>query len=62
MTVSLPEALYTMPDAARAIGCSRAHVYLLVKRGELHAEHDESNQLRVSRDEVAWYVRQRKQE
>ena len=57
MTVSLPEALYTMPDAARAIGCSRAHVYLLVKRGKLHAERDESNQLRISRDEVAWYVK-----
>ena len=63
MTVSIPEALYTVPDVARAVGCSRAHAYLLIKRKELHAERDESNQLRVSRDEVvAHLVRNRQQD
>ena len=57
MTVSLPEARYTMPKVARIIGCHRTHVYVLMKRGELHAERDEGNQLRISRDEVAGYIK-----
>ncbi len=58
METVLPPALYTLHDAAKVIGCTRTHVYKIVRRGDLKAELV-NGRMRVSPHEVYRYLHAR---
>lgn len=58
MNSTLPPALYTLNDASKLIGCTRTHVYKIVRRGDLEVERDEAGRLRVSPFEIYRYLRE----
>ncbi|WP_166174908.1 helix-turn-helix domain-containing protein [Rubrobacter tropicus] len=62
MTINLPTPMYTVSEAAKLIGCYRTHVYKIVHRGDLEATTDDTGQLRVSREELYRYLKQREED
>lgn len=50
--------LMTIPQAAKMLSLSRAMVYLLIKRGELHCIHI-GRAVRVSQSELRRFVQER---
>lgn len=61
MIGALPETGYTLPTAARLIGCHPKSIYRIVQRGDLSAFVDASGRLMVSREEVYSYIKRREQ-
>lgn len=57
--ITLPPATYTLREAARLLSVSDKHVYKLWHRGELEVERDVTGQLRVSREEVYRFIKNR---
>ncbi len=58
MIKALPVAGYTLPTAARLIGCHPKSVYRIVKRGDLETFVDASGRLMVTRDELYSYIKE----
>lgn len=58
MKTVLPPALYSMHDCAEIIGCTRPHVYKIVRRGDLKAELV-NGRMRVSPHELYRYLHER---
>ncbi len=56
---TLPVSGYTLPTAARLIGCHRKHIYRIVKRGDLTTFVDASGRMMVSKEEVYAYIRRK---
>jgi hypothetical protein len=59
MIKALPVAGYTLPTAARLIGCHPKSIYRIAKRGDLETFVDASGRLMVSREEVYAYVKRK---
>ena len=59
MQTMLPEAGYTLPEAAKIIGCHDKHIYRIVGRGDLDTFVGLDNRLRVSKEELYSYLKQR---
>ncbi len=56
-TIELPMAGYTLPAAAKVIGCHEKHIYKLVRSGKLGAYVDATGRLMISREELYSYLR-----
>ena len=56
-TIELPTAGYTLPAAAKVIGCHEKHMYKLVKTGKLEGYVDSTGRMMVSREELYSYLR-----
>jgi len=59
MIDTLPVSGYTLPTAARLIGCHPKHIYRIAKRGDLTTFFDASGRLMVSREEVYVYMKRK---
>ena len=59
MLGELPQTGYTLPTAAKLIGCHPKHIYRIVKRGDLTTFVDASGRLMVSREEVYSYIKRK---
>jgi excisionase family DNA binding protein len=60
MIGELPAVGYTLPTAARVIGCHPRSVYRIVKRGELEAFFDPgTGQMLVSKEELYSYIKRK---
>lgn len=59
MIDTLPVSGYTLPTAARLIGCHPKHIYRIAKRGDLTTFLDASGRLMVSREEVYAYMKRK---
>ena len=57
-TIELPTAGFTLPAAAKVIGCHEKSVYRLVKSGKLAAYVDSTGRLMVSKEELYSYLKQ----
>ena len=57
-TIELPTAGYTLPTAARIIGCHEKHIYRLVRSNKLAAYVDLIGRLMVSKEELYSYLKQ----
>jgi hypothetical protein len=56
---TMPEVGYTLPAAARVIGCHPKHIYKLVNTGELRPYLGLDGRLMLSRDEIYSYLRRK---
>ena len=61
MISTLPEAGYTLPEAANIIGCHPKHIYKIVNRSELRSFLGLDNRLRISREEVYSYLKRKEE-
>ena len=61
MISTLPEAGYTLPEAAKIIGCHPKHVYKIVNRGDLQPFLGLDNRLRISREELYSYLKEKEE-
>ena len=59
MVTALPEVGFTLPEAAKVIGCHPKHIYKIVNRGELQTFLGLDNRFRISREELHHYLRSR---
>lgn len=60
MIRELPAVGYTLPTAARLIGCHPKSIYRIVKRGDLETFVDPgTGQMLVSKEEVYSYIKER---
>ena len=50
---------YSLPEAAKIIGCHDKHIYRIVARGDLDTFVGLDNRLRVSKEELYSYLKQR---
>ncbi len=62
MITALPEAGYTLPEAAKVIGCHPKHIYKIVNRGQLQAFLGLDNRLRISKEELHYYLRRQEEQ
>jgi hypothetical protein len=56
---TLPASGYTLPTAARLIGCHPKSIYRIARRGDLTTFVDASGRLMVSREEVYAYMKRK---
>ena len=61
MIGALPEVGYTLPEAAKVIGCHPKHIYKIVNRGELQPFLGLDNRLRISKEELHYYLRRQEE-
>ncbi len=59
MIGTLPECGFTLPESAKIIGCHPKHIYKIVSRGDLRPFLGLDNRLRISREELYFYIRRR---
>lgn len=57
MTMILPIPAYTVREAAKYLGVSRNHIYIMLRDGRLKGELDVCRQLRIPYDELLYQVR-----
>ena len=62
MISALPEVGYTLPEASKIIGCHPKHIYKIVNRGELQPFLGLDNRLRISKEELHYYLRRREEQ
>ena len=59
MTSTLPEAGFTLLEASKIVGCHPKHIYKIVKRGDLQPFLGLDNRLRISKEELYSYLKER---
>ena len=57
-TIELPTAGFTLPTAARNIGCHEKHIYRLVRSNKLASYVGMIGRLMVSKEELYSYLKQ----
>lgn len=62
MIKALPVAGYTLPTAARLIGCHPKSIYKIVQRGDLGTFVDASGRMMVSKEEVYSYIKRKEKQ
>jgi hypothetical protein len=62
MIGTLPEAGFTLPEASKIIGCHPKHIYKIVSRGQLQTFLGLDNRLRISKEELHYYLRRREEQ
>jgi len=62
MQTLLPEAGYTLPEAAKILGVHDKSIYRLVNQRKIQAFLGLDNRLRISREELHYYLRRQEEE
>lgn len=62
MITALPEVGFTLPEASKIIGCHPKHIYKIVNRGELQTFLGLDNRLKISKEELYFYLRSRERD
>ncbi len=60
MISTLPEAGYTLLEAAKIIRCHPKHIYKIANRGDLQLFLGLDNRLRISREELHSHLKEKK--